>query len=58
MNIKVSVLPLVLTFKQRHQPAPAGDRALAMELPQRQLHVEQWDPAHHQHDAVWYQERP
>lgn len=45
------------TFEERHEAAPAGDGALAVELAQRQLHVEQRDAAHHQHDAVRHQER-
>lgn len=45
-----------LTFEERHQSAPAGDSALAMELPQRQLHVEERNAAHHQHYAVRHQE--
>ena len=45
-----------VTFEDRRQTPPASDGPLSVELPQRQLHVEQWDSSHHQHDAVRHQE--
>jgi hypothetical protein len=45
-----------LTFEERHEAAPASDGALPVELPQRQLHVEERDAPHHEHDAVGHQE--
>lgn len=47
----------VITFKQRTHAAPASDGALAAELAERQLHVEQRYAAHDQHHAVGQKER-
>jgi len=44
------------TFKKRTYPAPASNGSFPMELPKRQLHVEQWYAAKYQHQHIRHQE--